>query len=102
MKIGQDFLDIQYPGCSLFSRYYSTRRNSAWLLDQMVAHFNMRTNDMYANSDEKNLEEGNLTIEITNYSQRIFALIKNNIFSIVFIFLSDALRALTPGSQNST
>ena len=39
------------------------------------------------NSDDKigNLEEGDLSIEITNHSQRFITLIQNNIFSIFYV-----------------
>ena len=39
---------------------------------------------LYENSDEKigNLEEGDLTIEIANHSQRIFTVMQDNTFSI--------------------
>ena len=45
----------------------------------------MRTKDsLYENADKKNgnLEEGDISIEVTNHSQRIFTLIQNNNFPI--------------------
>ena len=52
------------------------------VLGQMVAHFTMRTKDLYENADENfgNLKKDDLSIEISNISTRIFTLIQNNNF----------------------
>ena len=44
--------------------------------------------DLYVDEKIGNLEEVDLTIEITNNSQRIFTLIQNNNFLIVQCFMS--------------
>ena len=95
-KMGQDFLDTQYNEaglwaggewycCLLWCKIFASSR-SIWPNKKVVAHFTMRTNDKSAWKlqwkDRKYIEEGDLSIEIANHSQRIFTSIHNNDFSI--------------------
>ena len=64
-------------------------RINMWLLDFMVAHFTLRTNDRSVSDSSVlnneyivNLEKGDLPMEIANHSQRIFTLIQDNNSSI--------------------